>query len=105
MELSDADADLLLNRGIAYAACGDTAAALADFDLALTLPDADRPGLLYQRGLCLIGAGDRDRAEADLFECRGFGTRTQEIDELLASVWAGLRAARVTVAAEKESTP
>jgi tetratricopeptide (TPR) repeat protein len=86
LELSDADADLLLNRGIAYTACEDTAAALADFDLALTLPDADRPELLYRRGLCLIGVGDRGRAEADLLECRRFGTRTDEIDELLASV-------------------
>lgn len=86
MELSDADADLLLNRGIAYAACDDTVAALADFDLALTMPDADRPELLYQRGLCLISAGAQDRAETDLLECRQCGTRTQEIDELLASV-------------------
>lgn len=105
LELSDADADLLLNRGIAYAACDDTAAALADFDLALALPDADRPELLYHRGLCLIGAGDRDRAEADLLECRGLGTRTREIDELLTSAGAGLGTVRVPVAAEKESTP
>ncbi|MCZ4098573.1 tetratricopeptide repeat protein [Streptomyces sp. So13.3] len=84
LELSDAAADLLLNRGIAYTACEDTAAALADFDLALTLPDADRPELLYRRALCLIGAGDRDQAEADLLECRRLGTRTEEIDDLLA---------------------
>jgi tetratricopeptide (TPR) repeat protein len=83
--LSEADADLLLNRGIAYAACADPSAALADFDLALTLPEADRAELLYQRGLCLIGAGRRDQAEADLLTCRGLGTRTDEIDQLLAS--------------------
>ncbi|NUP47838.1 MAG: tetratricopeptide repeat protein [Catenulispora sp.] len=86
LELSDTDPDLLLNRGIAYAACDDTASALADFDLALTLPNADRPELLFQRGRCLIGAGDPDRAEADLRECRRLGSRAAEIDELLTSV-------------------
>lgn len=84
IELTGPHPDLLFNRGVAHAACDRPAEALADFDLALTLPDADRPELLYWRGRCLIDAGRRDQAEADLSECRRLGWRVDEVDELLA---------------------
>jgi len=86
LELTDPDPDLLLNRGIGYAACGDAEAALADFGQALALPGADVPELLYQRGLCLWGSGERERGEADLLACRDQGARTEEIDALLAGI-------------------
>lgn len=83
IELIGPDADLLFNRGVANAACARPADALADFDLALTLPDADRPELLYQRGRCLIETGQHAQAEADLHECLRLGWRVDEVEELL----------------------
>jgi Flp pilus assembly protein TadD len=84
IDVAGADADLLLNRGIAHAACANTAAALTDFDSALALPDADAPELLFHRGCCLIAAGEQARAAADLRECRRLGGRGDEVEALLA---------------------
>lgn len=86
LELSEPDPDLLLHRGIGYVACDDPASALADFNRALMLPEADIPELLYHRGLCFLGMGDRDRGQADLLASRRFGSRLEEIDSLLAGV-------------------
>ncbi|NUP48824.1 MAG: tetratricopeptide repeat protein [Catenulispora sp.] len=86
LELSEPDPELLLNRGIGYVACDDPASALADFNRALMLPEADIPELLYHRGLCFLGMGDRDRGQADLLASRRSGSRIEEIDSLLTGV-------------------
>jgi tetratricopeptide (TPR) repeat protein len=78
------DPDLLLNRGLAWAAKGNLPAAVDDFSRALSLPDADVSELHYQRGACLLSAGDITAALADLDRARVDGNRADEIDALLA---------------------
>lgn len=78
------DPDLLLNRGMAYAAAGEVEQALADWAAALELPDADEAELRYQRALCLLAQGNAGTAEPDLRECLRMGQHTDEVQRLLA---------------------
>ena len=78
------DPDLLLNRGLAYAEAGELAAATTDFSRALELPDADVAELHFQRGRCLLRAGEVPAAVADLELARAHEHRPDEIDALLS---------------------
>jgi tetratricopeptide (TPR) repeat protein len=86
LHLDGRNPDILLNRGIAQHAAGRAALAIADFDQALTMPGADRPELLFQRGLCLIDAGQPDRASIDLRECQRLGEHEADIEALLGGL-------------------
>lgn len=78
------DPDLLLNRGLAWAAKGDLPAAIGDFSRALLRLDADLAELYHRRGACLLSTGDIAAARADLDRARADADRADEIDALLA---------------------
>jgi tetratricopeptide (TPR) repeat protein len=63
--LSDTAA-LRINRGIGLQALGDDAAAIRDFDAALSMPDADVAEALFRRGMSYHMLGQHDQASADL---------------------------------------
>ncbi|MGW5311031.1 tetratricopeptide repeat protein [Nocardia thailandica] len=66
LDLGD-DPVIRANRGIAHAALGECAAAVADFDAALAAGDPEsRTELLYRRGLARRGLGDHAGAGRDL---------------------------------------
>jgi tetratricopeptide (TPR) repeat protein len=65
LELIGDDPDLLLNRGIAYAALGKFDLAIADYDRARALPDADLVQLDAHRASCRIPVGAAAQANTE----------------------------------------
>jgi tetratricopeptide (TPR) repeat protein len=66
----DDDPVVRANRGIAHDVAGHHDQAIEDFGIALAQAGPGDAGeLLFRRGICLVHAGDRDAAVADLLSC------------------------------------
>jgi tetratricopeptide (TPR) repeat protein len=79
--------DLAFNLGYAYEAAGRLLDAIGEYTRALDLPSADHAGLLYRRGSCQAGLGNRDRARADYEAHLSLGPSpyAEEIGEFIGS--------------------
>ena len=67
------DPDLRLNRGLALLDMAEPDRALADFDRALELPEADLAELHQGRARALLATGQPELAAAELQACRELG--------------------------------